>query len=118
MAPNLLISNTPTMIAIVGSGFSGSLVAAHLLKTATRPLIAETAPKTIRGLLRRVRAEVATAAIQGYDWRSVTDALRPITQQLWQQLSRVEQQRFWRHLKPYWEVHPSPDCARNRGCGQ
>ena len=34
-----LTSNSPTTIAIVGAGFSGSLVAAHLLKTATRPLI-------------------------------------------------------------------------------
>ena len=39
MAPNFLISNIPTTISIIGSGFSGSLVAAHLLKTATRPLI-------------------------------------------------------------------------------
>ena len=34
-----LTSNISTTIAIVGSGFSGSLVAANLLKTATRPLI-------------------------------------------------------------------------------
>ncbi|HEY9639450.1 MAG TPA: hypothetical protein V6C57_03145 [Coleofasciculaceae cyanobacterium] len=65
----------------------------------------DTAPKTIRGLLRRVRAEVEIAAAQGYDWRSVIDALRPITQPLWQQLPLGEQQRFLRHLKPYWEVH-------------
>jgi uncharacterized NAD(P)/FAD-binding protein YdhS/glyoxylase-like metal-dependent hydrolase (beta-lactamase superfamily II) len=64
-----------------------------------------TAPKNIRGLWRRVRVEVENAATQGYDWRSVTDTLRPITQQLWQQLPRVEQQRFLRHVKPYWEVH-------------
>ncbi|MBD3885022.1 FAD/NAD(P)-binding protein [Phormidium tenue FACHB-886] len=76
---------------------------------ATKPypafLTPETAPKTARGLLRRVRAEVKTAMAQGYDWRSVIDALRPITQQLWQQLPTPEQQRFLRHLKPYWEVH-------------
>jgi glyoxylase-like metal-dependent hydrolase (beta-lactamase superfamily II) len=56
-------------------------------------------------LLRRIRSEVQTAAVQGYDWRSVIDSLRPITQQLWQQLPRVEQQRFLRHLTPYWDVH-------------
>lgn len=35
----MLISDSPTTIAIVGAGFSGSLVAAHLLKSANRPLV-------------------------------------------------------------------------------
>ena len=35
----MLISDTPTTIAIVGAGFSGSLVAVHLLKIAQRPLL-------------------------------------------------------------------------------
>ena len=39
MVPTILSSNTPTTIAIVGAGFSGSLVAVHLLKTAHRPLL-------------------------------------------------------------------------------
>jgi uncharacterized NAD(P)/FAD-binding protein YdhS/glyoxylase-like metal-dependent hydrolase (beta-lactamase superfamily II) len=76
---------------------------------ATKPyppfLTPETAPKTIRGLVRRIRAEVQIAVTQGYDWRSVIDALRPITQKLWQQLPLVEQQRFLRHVTPYWDVH-------------
>lgn len=68
-------------------------------------LTPETAPKTIRELLHCVRSEVKAAAAQGYDWRSVIDSLRPITQQLWQQLPHIEQQRFLRHVKSYWEVH-------------
>jgi uncharacterized NAD(P)/FAD-binding protein YdhS/glyoxylase-like metal-dependent hydrolase (beta-lactamase superfamily II) len=64
-----------------------------------------TAPKTVRGLLRRIRDEVQVASAQGYNWRSVIDALRPITQQLWQQLSRSEQRRFLRHVAPFWDVH-------------
>ncbi len=68
-------------------------------------LTPDTAPKTIRGLLRRIRSEVQTAVVQDYDWRSVIDSLRPITQQLWQQLPSVEQQRFLRHATPYWDVH-------------
>ncbi|MBD1909915.1 MULTISPECIES: FAD/NAD(P)-binding protein [unclassified Leptolyngbya] len=38
IAPDSSATSTTTTIAIVGSGFSGSLVAAHLLKTATRSL--------------------------------------------------------------------------------
>ncbi|OKH33239.1 hydroxyacylglutathione hydrolase [[Phormidium ambiguum] IAM M-71] len=34
----MMISDPPTTIAIVGAGFSGSLVAVHLLKSANRPL--------------------------------------------------------------------------------
>lgn len=68
-------------------------------------LTPETAPKTVRGLVRRVRSEIKEAIAQGYDWRSVIDSLRPITQKLWQQLPLVEQRRFLRHLTPYWDVH-------------
>jgi uncharacterized NAD(P)/FAD-binding protein YdhS/glyoxylase-like metal-dependent hydrolase (beta-lactamase superfamily II) len=81
---------------------------APLSHQATKPyptfLTPETAPKTIRELLHRVRSEVRTAA-QDYNWRAVIDSLRPIAQQLWQQLPHIEQQRFLRHVKPYWEVH-------------
>ncbi|WP_414529850.1 FAD/NAD(P)-binding protein [Nodularia chucula] len=68
-------------------------------------LTPETAPKTVRGWLHRLRTEVKTATSQGYDWRAVIDSLRPITQKIWQQLPTSEQQRFLRHLTPYWDVH-------------
>ncbi|MFZ4444670.1 MAG: FAD/NAD(P)-binding protein, partial [Planktothrix agardhii] len=64
-----------------------------------------TAPTTARSLLHRVRAEIKSAVSRGYDWRAVIDSLRPITQQLWQKLSRVEQRRFLLHVAPYWDVH-------------
>ncbi|MBV8886220.1 MAG: FAD/NAD(P)-binding protein [Chroococcidiopsidaceae cyanobacterium CP_BM_RX_35] len=118
-APVLLIGTGLTMVDIVVSlherQHRGKVYAVSrrglfpLRHQATKPypafLNAETAPKTIRGLLRCVRAEVKVAATQGYDWRAVIDALRPITQQLWQQLPSVEQQRYLRHIKPHWEVH-------------
>jgi uncharacterized NAD(P)/FAD-binding protein YdhS/glyoxylase-like metal-dependent hydrolase (beta-lactamase superfamily II) len=118
-APVLLIGTGLTMVDMIVSlhdrQHRGKIYAvsrrglAPLPHQATKPyppfLTPETAPKTIRELLHRVRSEVRTAAAQGYDWRSVIDALRPITQQLWQQLPYREQQRFLRHVKPYWEVH-------------
>lgn len=42
---------------------------------------------------------------QAQDWRAVIDAIRPVTQQLWQALPFNEQKRFLRHIKAYWEVH-------------
>ncbi|HEY9659716.1 MAG TPA: FAD/NAD(P)-binding protein, partial [Allocoleopsis sp.] len=69
------------------------------------PLPLEQMPVTVRLLLRQVRQEIQTAAAQGQDWRAVIDALRPVSQQLWQRLSLREQKRFLRHVKAYWEVH-------------
>ncbi|MBE2213031.1 MAG: FAD/NAD(P)-binding protein [Opitutaceae bacterium] len=60
---------------------------------------------TIRGLLRRVRMEVRSAAARGIDWRGVVDSLRSNTQALWLRLPHEERARFLRHLRPYWEVH-------------
>lgn len=68
-------------------------------------LTPENSPKSVRGWLRRVRAEVEIAVSQGYDWRSVIDSLRPMIQKIWQKLPTEEQQRFLRHLTPYWDVH-------------
>lgn len=62
-------------------------------------------PPTTRLLLRWLRQEVELAQQQGSDWRAVIDALRPQTQAIWQSLSLSEQQRFLRHVRPYWEVH-------------
>lgn len=118
-APVLLIGTGLTMMDMVVSLHSrhhqGKIYAVSrrglfpLTHRSTKPypafLTPDTAPKTIRGLLRCIRSEVQTAAEQGCDWRSAIDSLRPITQQLWQQLGRVEQRRFLRHATPYWDVH-------------
>ncbi|MBD0268782.1 MAG: FAD/NAD(P)-binding protein [Cyanobacteria bacterium Co-bin8] len=118
-APVLLLGTGLTMVDVVVSLHSrrhrGPIVAlsrrglAPLPHQPTRPypvfLTPETAPTTLRGLMQRLRREVATAMAYGYDWRSVVDSLRPITQELWQQLPRPEQRRFMRHLNPYWDVH-------------
>ncbi len=61
--------------------------------------------ETARGLLRRVRSEVAVCQTQGSDWRSVVDSIRPVTQTLWRSLGDTERARFVRHLAPQWDVH-------------
>ncbi|MBF2028516.1 MAG: FAD/NAD(P)-binding protein [Oscillatoriales cyanobacterium C42_A2020_001] len=118
-APVLLIGTGLTMVDMVVSlhdrQHQGKIYAvsrrglAPLVHQSTQPYLTwatpTTAPKTVRGLWRWLRHEVQTAAVQGYDWRSVIDSLRPITQSLWQQLPRREQRRFLRHVAPYWDVH-------------
>ena len=68
-------------------------------------LTATETPASVRILLRRIRREIERAAVAGYDWRAVIDALRPETQALWQALPLVERRRFLRHVRSYWDVH-------------
>jgi uncharacterized NAD(P)/FAD-binding protein YdhS len=63
------------------------------------------APATATGLLRRIRAEIDHAALDGTAWRSVFDAVRPHVQRLWQTLPEGERARFLRHLRPFWDIH-------------
>jgi uncharacterized NAD(P)/FAD-binding protein YdhS len=62
-------------------------------------------PRTVRGLLRLIRREVRAAAAVGTDWRSVIDAIRPVTQDIWRSLPTEERKRFVRHLRSYWDSH-------------
>lgn len=62
-------------------------------------------PVRIRPLFTVLRREVRRAAEAGADWRTVVDALRPVTIPLWQRLPLGERQRFLRHLRSYWDVH-------------
>lgn len=62
-------------------------------------------PGTARGQLRALRSEVRRAADAGVDWRDVVAALRAHTPGLWRRLTLAEQDRFLRHLRPYWDSH-------------
>lgn len=68
-------------------------------------LTLENAPLNILKLFKLIRHEVRKGQTLGYNWRSIIDSLRPITQQLWQKLPKIEQKRFLRHLTPYWDIH-------------
>ncbi len=105
------------MVEAHASGHRGTIFAisrhglfpcAHQMPAATpRPHISIAAGPgaTARGLLRRVRTEVAVCQAQGSDWRTVVDSLRPVTQTLWRSLGDSERSRFVRHLAPRWDVH-------------
>lgn len=60
-------------------------------------------PASILAMLRAMRTAIAAHAPG--DWRDVIAAIRPITPALWCSLSAQEQQRFIRHLAPYWDTH-------------
>ncbi len=62
-------------------------------------------PASARGQLHALRAEIRRLAADGIDWRDVIAALRPHTAALWQRLPPIEQDRFLRHVRPYWDSH-------------
>lgn len=61
--------------------------------------------RTIAGMVRAFREIVAASEPLGCDWRSIVDALRPLTAQLWRSMSVVERRRFVRHVRSLWETH-------------
>ena len=66
--------------------------------------------------LRRIRRLVRETWQR--DWRDVVDSLRPITSAYWRSLPLADQQRFLRHLRPWWEVHRhrlAPEAADKLG---
>ncbi len=75
------------------------------LETLVAELTHSTSGIQIRTLCSRLRKLIKEKAEQGIDWRGVVDGLRPHTQALWKALTRFEQERFLKRLRPYWEIH-------------
>lgn len=61
--------------------------------------------RTLRGMFRELRAQIAYAREQDLCWRAAIDALRPVSNQLWQELPLRERESFLRRVKTYWETH-------------
>ncbi|MGO9452584.1 MAG: FAD/NAD(P)-binding protein [Candidatus Binataceae bacterium] len=62
-----------------------------------------------RNSLRALYSEITRSArndlAEGRTWHGRIDALRPHTQDIWRGLSLAEKRRFFRHVRPYWDVH-------------
>jgi uncharacterized NAD(P)/FAD-binding protein YdhS len=55
--------------------------------------------------LRWLRGIVEAGLAPDQDWRSVVDALRPFTAEIWQSWPDAAKHRFLRHARAFWEVH-------------
>jgi uncharacterized NAD(P)/FAD-binding protein YdhS len=62
-------------------------------------------PDAALDLLRLVRHGVSVAERDGLPWQAAFDDLRSNASRLWQALPLVEQRRFLRHCRSYWDVH-------------
>jgi uncharacterized NAD(P)/FAD-binding protein YdhS len=61
--------------------------------------------RSVRKLLRLVRQQIARAEVEGKNWQSVLNSLRPYAQSLWTGFPEDEQARFIRHVRSWWDVH-------------
>ncbi|MDX2266292.1 MAG: FAD/NAD(P)-binding protein [Hyphomicrobiales bacterium] len=73
------------------------------MKPAAHP--APALPADLSKAVAGVRAAIRAAAEEGVDWRQVIDSLRPFVREHWSRLSREQQARFVRHLRPWWDAH-------------
>jgi uncharacterized NAD(P)/FAD-binding protein YdhS len=70
--------------------------------------------RTCLDALKFVNGHLKDARRLGISWHSVIDAIRPFTQQIWQNLPVQEKKRFMEHLRHLWGVarHRMPqECA-------
>src|ERR1700733_6937605 len=59
----------------------------------------------LRLLVKEVRGHIEAARQEDLCWRAIVDGLRPVSNDIWDELSVEDRQRFVRHLKKYWEPH-------------
>lgn len=62
-------------------------------------------PQGVSAALHEFRREAKAMVARGEPWQFAIDRLRRDTPALWRRLSLAEQQRFLRHLRPWWDVH-------------
>jgi len=55
--------------------------------------------------LRWLRSLAEDGLMAGQDWRSVVDALRPFTAEIWQSWPDTAKRRFLCHARAWWDVH-------------
>jgi uncharacterized NAD(P)/FAD-binding protein YdhS len=61
-------------------------------------------PIRLAALTRLLRQEAERAEAEGRPWQSVIDAIRPVTQDLWQAMSLDDKRRFLRHVRCWWDI--------------
>lgn len=114
-APVLMVGTGLTMVDVVLTldrlGFVGPMVAlsrrgqvprAHLTDAVTPVTTAvDDVPQRLSDAVRWLRRRSAETG----SWRAAIDGLRPVTQAIWQRMTKVQRERFLRHLRPWWDVH-------------
>ena len=103
------------VVSLVNMGYNGTIYlhsrTNHMpqvhsnAKPLPKPIISNYKNLSCRQIVHEFIKLCKKAVINGEDWRSVFDSIRPITSQIWQQFSVQEKQSFVRHCLRYWNIH-------------
>jgi len=120
----VLVGGSLTMIDAVVSleklGYRGTykVLARHGLTPIERrnpapdeaPFVGGAPPGTLRQVMRELREKAQTLIAQGGDWQSLPGSLKPYVADWWRGAALVDRQRFFRHVRPHWDVflHRAP----------
>ena len=108
------LSAVDTLLSLARHGFCGKgymlsrhglLPGLHIQSTSAQCCWPSVLPITARQLMAMVREKVNEANRQGLPWQDIVDSLRPISECIWKGLPLREQQRFIRHVRPFWDSH-------------
>jgi uncharacterized NAD(P)/FAD-binding protein YdhS len=83
----------------------GILPSVHsaFVPAAVPPVLSTSVP--LSQMFGGLREQITQAKFGGQCWRVVIDGLRPISNELWCELSMRDRKRFLRHLKTFWDAH-------------
>lgn len=115
----LIVGTGLTMADIVASldrlGHRGEIVAVSRrgLRSRGHPAVlhepygdfAAAPSRTVRELVRRIRATIRAAQAQSRSWHCVLDQVRLQGSTIWNALPLAERKRLLRHLRLFWDVH-------------
>lgn len=60
---------------------------------------------SLRSSFKMMVEECQNAMLNGSDWRSVFDLIRPKVPKIWSHFSTKDRKRFLRHVVRYWDIH-------------
>ena len=83
----------------------GLLPQRHVASESACALAVALKSHTLCELVRELRKLRRAAEQSGSNWRDVIGSLRGATNELWLSLTPRDRERFYRHVKPYWDVH-------------
>jgi uncharacterized NAD(P)/FAD-binding protein YdhS len=83
----------------------GILPSVHDLRYSPTPPPSFADASNVRAMFRQLRVQIRQLLNEDGCWRMAVDALRPVSNEIWQSVPLSGRTQFLRHLKPYWEAH-------------
>jgi uncharacterized NAD(P)/FAD-binding protein YdhS len=101
----IALSSRSETCRIVMLSRRGIIPQVHDLRFAPAPAPTFEKPVNLRRMFADLRRQIRHLREADGCWRMAVDALRPVSEQLWSNLTARDRRSFLRHLKTYWDAH-------------